>query len=531
MEVLRKICLSYYSGSQGVHCLPISCLNNKGEKMANHTTRISINPNDSGARINPNIYGHFAEHLGRCIYDGIWVGEESSIPNVTGFRRDIIEALRKMKPPVIRWPGGCFADDYHWQDGVGPRQDRPQRINIHWGEVVESNQVGTQEFVNFCRLVGAEPYICGNVGSGTVRELRDWIEYCNFNGDSTWARQRAADGSPVPFNVRYWGVGNENWGCGGNFSPEDYCTEFRRFGSFVRGFGQSLFVIACGPSGNDVEWTDRFFRKLVKDYREFHNIHGYAAHYYCGTAGTATEYTEAEWYHLIAKGLKMEQLVLQQRAAMDVFDPARRIGLLVDEWGTWHRVEQGTNPAFLYQQNTVRDALVAASSLDIFNRHADKVVMTNIAQTVNVLQAMVLTEGERMLVTPTGLVYELYAPHQGGQAVRVLFETPDISYTYANKENNLPVVAGSVSLKERSLFLTLTNSHAQDEAEISVSLLGGVQAGGAEGRMISGEIHAHNTFDTPDQVKPQACHAECHRSEVHLVLPPASVTALEITLV
>jgi alpha-N-arabinofuranosidase len=325
-------------------------------------------------------------------------------------------------------------------------------------------------------------------------------------------------------------VGNENWGCGGNFSPEDYCTEFRRFGSFVRGFGHSLFVIACGPSGNDVEWTDRFFRKLKKDYWEFHNIHGYAAHYYCGTAGTATEYTEAEWYHLIAKGLKMEQLVLQQRAAMDVFDPARRIGLLVDEWGTWHPVEKGTHPAFLYQQNTIRDALVAATTLDIFNRHADKVVMANIAQTVNVLQAMVLTEGERMLVTPTGLVYELYAPHQNGKAVRALFETPDVTYTYANKESAVPVVAGSASLKEHTLFLTLTNSHAQAETEVTVSLLGGSQAGSAVGQVLSGEIHAHNTFDTPAAVKPQACRVECRGAEVHLVLPPASVTALEIAL-
>ena len=498
--------------------------------MTTQTTKISINPADSIARVNPNIYGHFAEHLGRCIYDGIWVGEESSIPNEAGFRKDILEALRKMKPPVIRWPGGCFADDYHWQDGTGPRQDRPRRINIHWGEVVETNQVGTQEFIKFCRLVGAEPYICGNVGSGTVRELRDWIEYCNFSGDSSWTRQRAADGSPAPLNVKYWGVGNENWGCGGNFSPEDYCTEFRRYASFVRGFSHSLFVIACGPSGNDVEWTDRFFRKLKKDYWEFHNIHGYAAHYYCGTAGTATEYTEAEWYHLIAKGLKMEQLVLQQRAAMDVFDPARRIGLLVDEWGAWHPVEKGTHPAFLYQQNTIRDALVAATTLDIFNRHADKVVMANIAQTVNVLQAMLLTEGEKILVTPTGLVYELYAAHQNGKAVRALFETPDIHYTYANKEGSVPVVAGSASLKEQTLFLTLTNSHARDEAEVTVSLLGGTQSGSAAGRVLSGEIHAHNTFDAPETVKPQDCRAECRGAEVHLVIPPASVTALEILL-
>jgi len=293
-----------------------------------NTALISINPGDAVGRINPNIYGHFAEHLGRCIYDGIWVGEDSPVPNTSGFRNDVIEALRKMQPAVLRWPGGCFADDYHWQDGIGPREARPRRINIHWGEVIETNQVGTQEFIHFCRLIGAEPYFCGNVGSGTVRELRDWVEYCNFPGNSTWASQRAADGSPDPFNVKYWGVGNENWGCGGNFSPEDYCTEFRRYASFVRGFGHKLFVIGCGPSGNDVEWTERFMRKLKKDYWEFHNIDGFAAHYYCGTSGSATEYTQDEWYHLIDKGLKMEALVIQQRAAMDMFDPSRQIGLI-----------------------------------------------------------------------------------------------------------------------------------------------------------------------------------------------------------
>jgi alpha-L-arabinofuranosidase len=506
--------------------------------MSTQQAKVRIHLNDRIARINPNIYGHFAEHLGRCIYDGIWVGPDSPIPNIAGFRIDVIEALRKMKPAVIRWPGGCFADDYHWQDGIGPRRDRPERINIHWGEVSESNVVGTQEFVQFCRLVGAEPYFCGNVGSGTVRELRDWVEYCNYNGSSTWAKQRAADGSPEPLDVLYWSIGNENWGCGGNFSPEDYGTEFRRFASFVRGFGKSLFVIACGPSGNDVDWTDRFFRKLNKDYWEFHNIHGYAAHYYCGTAGTATEYTEAEWYHLIDKGLQMEPLVVQQRAAMDAFDPARRIGLIVDEWGTWHPVEKSTNPAFLYQQNTLRDALVAATTLDIFNRHADKVVMSNIAQTVNVLQAMILTEGERMLVTPTGLVYEMYAPHQGATALRMLIETPEIAYSLKSKESKLPVLAGSVSIKEpvlssakeKTLFLTLTNSHAQEAAETEVELLGGAAIQSAAARGLTGEIHAHNTFDHPEILTPVSLPVALKGSKLHLTLPPACVVAVQVEL-
>jgi alpha-N-arabinofuranosidase len=512
-------------------------------------TRITLNPADSFATINPNIYGHFAEHLGRCIYDGIWVGEDSPIPNVGGFRTDIIDALRRMKPPVIRWPGGCFADDYHWQDGIGPRNQRPRRINIHWGEVVETNQVGTQEFIRFCRLVGAEPYFCGNVGSGTPRELRDWIEYCNFPDSSptgsTWAQLRAADGSPEPLNINYWGVGNENWGCGGNFSPEDYCTEFRRFASFVRGFGKKLTVIACGPANNDVEWTDRFFRKLFKDYWVFNNIDGFAAHYYCGTAGSATEYSEEEWYRLLEKGLKMEELVIQQRATMDAWDPRRKIGLIVDEWGTWHPVEKGTNPAFLYQQNTIRDAMVAANTLDIFNRHADKVVMSNIAQTINVLQAMILTEGEQMLVTPTGYVYEMYAPHQGAKSLRVRIETPDISFKKTNilqttwqsalqmgekMEGVVPTVAGSASLKDNILFVTLTNSHTNQSAEVTLDLLGGAQIGEAEGQVLSGEFHSHNTFAAPTQIIPHPFKVHCKATQLNLVLPAAAVATVKVSL-
>jgi alpha-N-arabinofuranosidase len=368
------------------------------------------------------------------------------------------------------------------------------------------------------------------VGSGTVRELRDWVEYCNFSGDSTWAQQRAADGSSLPLDVIYWGVGNENWGCGGHFSPEDYCTEYRRYASFLRGFGKSLYLIACGPSGNDVEWTNRFFRKLQKDYWEFKNIHGYAAHYYCGTAGTATEYTENQWYELLDKALRMEGLVVQQRAAMDAYDPARRIGLIVDEWGTWHPVEKGTHPSFLYQQSTMRDALVAATTLDIFNRHADKVVMANIAQTVNVLQAVILTQANQMLVTPTGYVYELYAGHQGGQALRSRVNTPQVVFQKAGQEVGFPLLAGSASLKDKTLYLTLTNSHAVQELETTVEIVGARAVHAARGRLLSGEIHAHNTFEEPAVVAPAPLTARIEGNRVIAQLPGASVAALELTL-
>jgi alpha-N-arabinofuranosidase len=492
--------------------------------------RITIHPGDAIGTISPHIYGHFAEHLGRCIYDGLWVGEDSPIPNTDGMRDDVIQALRRLKPPVIRWPGGCFADDYHWQDGVGPRAERPRRVNIHWGEVIESNAFGTQEFVHFCRMVGAEPYICGNVGSGTVRELREWVEYCNFPGDSTLARQRAADGSPEPLNVTYWGVGNENWGCGGSFSPEDYCTEFRRYATYVRGFGKPSFVVACGPSSNEIEWTIRFFRKLRKDYRDYRNIHGFAAHYYCGTAGTATEYTVDQWYELIDKGLQMEQLVVQQRAAMDAYDPERKIKLIVDEWGTWHPVVKGTRPRFLYQQNTLRDALVAATTLDTCNRHADKVYMGNIAQTINVLQAMILTQGEAMLLTPTYHVYEMYVPHQGATAVRTVIESDEVSYNVAGTARTIPAVSGSASLVRDTLFLTLTNCQADATAEVELDLLGGAVARGGTARVLSGEIHAHNTFGAPDAVQPEPVPLEAEGRSIILSLPPASVSASEIRL-
>ncbi|MEJ2512560.1 MAG: alpha-L-arabinofuranosidase C-terminal domain-containing protein [Anaerolineales bacterium] len=340
-------------------------------------------------------------------------------------------------------------------------------------------------------------------------------------------------------------MGNETWGCGGNFSPEDYCTEFRRYASFIRGFGKKLFVIACGPANNDIEWTDRFFRKLYKDYWVFNNIDGFAAHYYCGTAGTATEYTEQEYYRLLEKGLKMEPLVIQQRAAMDAWDPARKIGLIVDEWGTWHPVEKGTNTAFLYQQNTIRDAIVAANTLDIFNRHADKVVMANIAQTINVLQALILTEGEQMLVTPTGYVYEMYAPHQGATALRTRIETSDINFKKSNilqtswqsalqkdetMEGCIPLIAGSASLKGKELFVTMTNSHAQEAGEVIVDILGGAKVNGAHGQILAGEIHAHNTFSSPTEVTPQVLDVSCESFQLHLTLPSASVAAIRVQL-
>jgi len=480
--------------------------------------------------INPNVYGHFAEHLGACIYEGVWVGEKSAIPNIGGIRRDIVEALKKIHPPVVRWPGGCFADDYHWEDGVGPRASRPRRINIHWGETIETNEFGTHEFIQFCRLIGAAPYICGNVGSGAPSELRNWVEYCNFPGDSTLAAQRGANGSPEPLGVRYWGVGNENWGCGGNFTPEDYATEYKRFSTYLRDFGGlQLYLIACGPSGNNADWTRRFFTQLGG----YRRIHAFAAHYYCGTAGNATEYTETQWYELIHRSVHVEALIKQQRAIMDGFDPDRRIGLIIDEWGTWHPPTPGRHPRHLWQQNTMRDALVAAATLDIFNRHADKVVMGNIAQTINVLQAMILTDGPRMLTTPTYHVYDMYQSHQGGQGLRAFFEADEIIFKVGADQrppSRLAGLCGSASLKGNVLTLSVVNPHAATPVEADISLRGAACKEATETVLAHPDIHAHNTHDAPHLVTPHTRPLSVSGSEWRHTFAPASVTVLRIVL-
>ena len=491
--------------------------------------KIKISLDDYVARINPNIYGHFAEHLGRCIYEGIWVGEDSPIPNTDGIRNDVVAAMKRLKPPVIRWPGGCFADDYHWEDGIGPREDRPRTINVHWGQVIDTNEFGTHEFIEFCRRVGAAPYMCGNVGSGTPREMRDWVEYCNYAGDSTRARQRAANGHPDPFRIKFWGVGNENWGCGGNFDPEDYAVEYRRFSTFLFNFADApLYLIACGPSSNNADWTHRFFEKLGRRRRP----QGFAAHYYCGTAGTATEYTVDQWYQLIDRANRMEELVVQQRAIMDGYDPDRNIGLIVDEWGTWHPPTPGRERRFLWQQSTIRDGIVAALSLDIFNRHADKVVMGNIAQTINVLQAMILTEQEKMLVTPTGHVYAMYAPHQGARALHTAFEADSVSFKAGDgSDQSLFGLAGSASLKGDVLFLTVVNPHADTPVEATIELRGGGEAKSAIASVLThDDIHAHNTFDAPETVAPAEETLSISGETFQHTFPAASVTALSISL-
>ena len=474
--------------------------------------------------IRPELYGQFCEHLGGCVDEGIWVGCGSKLPNIDGLRSDVIDALRKIRVPVMRWPGGCFADDYHWMDGIGPAEKRPRTVNLWWGQTVETNAFGTHEFLRFCELVGCRPYLAGNLGSGTVREMRDWVEYCNYPGDSTLARMRAGNGSPFPFNVKYWGVGNEQWGCGGNLCADEYAAEYRRYATYLRDFaGTELFLIACGPDAGRPEyhadWTRRFLKKLGA----FPRIHGLAAHYYCGTAGTATEYSTDQWYELLARASRISDVIRTHRAAMDEFDPQRKIGLLVDEWGTWHPPTPGRDPQRYWQQNTLRDALVAGITLNAFNNHADVLVMCNIAQTVNVLQAMCLTEGDRMIVTPTYHVFDLFQAHQGATALRTTVESPDVSFAVGNERRNTPALTASASVRGDALTFSITNVHATLPQEVDFELRGGGRTIDAEVRVLTHEdLTAHNTFDDPTVLRPRDGGLD---REV-LRLPPASIAVV-----
>ncbi len=489
-------------------------------------SRIIVSIDEPIARIAPALYGHFAEHLGLCVEEGLWVGPESKIPNTDGIRNDVVAALRKVRIPVLRWPGGCFADDYHWQDGVGPRQNRPRTVNIHWGHVIEDNSFGTHEFIQLCRLLGAEPYLAGNLGSGSPSEMRNWVEYCNFPGDSTLAKQRAANGSPEPFGVKYFGVGNENWGCGGNMTPEDYAAAYKQYSTYLRDFGgNKLFLVACGPNGNDGNWTRKFFTELGT----YRRIHGLGAHYYVwnadGRLGRATDFTTDQYYQLLKETLVIEEVIVQQRAIMDGFDPQRRIGLFVDEWGAWHPEEKSRDRQILYQQNTMRDALVAGLTLNLFNRHADKLVMCNIAQICNVIQSLILTDGPRMLTTPTYHVFKMFQSHQGATAVRCRAESSDVGYTWNNSSQQLPRLSVSASVLDGTLTMTIVNTDATNAAEVELKLLGGGCHQATIDTLSHPNVRAHNTFDQPELVSPSHRAIEIGTTWRQM-FPPASVSVI-----
>ena len=397
--------------------------------------KLTINPEKKISRINREVYGHFSEHLGRCIYEGIYVGKDSPIKNENGMRTDVIEALKEIRVPVLRWPGGCFADEYHWRDGIGPKEERKKIVNTHWGGVVEDNSFGTHEFFELCRQLGCKAYVNGNLGSGTVQEMSEWVEYMTFEGVSPMAELRAKNGQEKPWQLEYFGVGNESWGCGGNMNPEFYANEYRRYQTFVRDYKKDHHIekICCGANVDDYEWTEKVmetcFRRTPEGFHGF--MDGLSLHYYVHPEGfeikgSATDFDEEVWYKTLNKALYMEELIVKHGAVMDKYDPEKKVGMIVDEWGTWFTVEPGTNPGFLYQQNTMRDALVAGITLNIFNKHSDRVKMANIAQMVNVLQAVLLTEGEKMIKTPAYHVFNMCKYHQGADLVESHIETETI---------------------------------------------------------------------------------------------------------
>ncbi len=490
---------------------------------------VVINTDVNKGTINRNIYGHFAEHLGRCIYEGIWVGEDSPIPNTQGIRNDVLAALKQINIPVLRWPGGCFADEYHWKDGIGPRSERKRMVNTHWGGVVENNHFGTHEFMLLCDLLNTEPYICGNVGSGTVQEMSEWVEYMTFDGESPMANWRQENGRQKPWDLKYFGVGNENWGCGGHMRPEYYADLYRRYQTYVRNYGDNkLYKIAGGANVDDYNWTEVLMREAGN------LMDGLSLHYYTIPGdfwlgkGSATNFPEDEWFITMQKALHMDELITKHGTIMDKYDPEKRVGMIIDEWGTWFDVEPGTNPGFLYQQNTIRDALVAAVHFHIFHKHCDRVQMTNIAQTVNVLQAMVLTEGDKMILTPTYHVFDMYKVHQDATLLSV--DATVGTYKYNDQEVEQVSVSASKD-KEGKVNISLYNIDHKESSTITLQLRGLKEdISGITGTILTADtIDAHNTFEQPDLVTTTVfTEFKIENEQLVVTLPPMSVVLLTI---
>jgi alpha-L-arabinofuranosidase len=491
---------------------------------AQPTATMTLNADQGRDTISRHIYGHFAEHLGRLVYDGIWSRQGSGPWTM---RTDVVQALKKIQVPNLRWPGGCFADYYHWRDGVGPRDKRPSVVNNNWGGVTEDNGVGTHEYMELVRALGAEPFVVGNVGSGSVAEMHDWWEYMNHPGKSPMADLRRQNGQDAPFNVRFWGVGNESWGCGGNMRPEYYADELKRYASFLPSYGAvHPFRIATGPSDDDYNWMEVLMRDAGR------MIDGVDMHHYtlAGTwqkKGSATQFTETQWFRSMRNAIAVDEMIRRHSAIMDKYDPRKRVALIVGEWGTWHDPEPGTNPGFLYQQNTVRDAVVAAASLDIFNKHADRVRGANIAQMVNVLQAMILTEGDKLLLTPTYHVFEMYTVHH--DAVLLPIEVQSAGW-YAVGADSIPAVSASASRdKAGVVHVTMSNLDPSQARTVTVDVRG-ARVSGATGRILTGPaMNSYNSFEKPDVVKPAPfTGASVSGSTLTVKLPAHSVVVLEL---
>jgi len=488
---------------------------------------LTLHADQPGPVINKNIYGQFAEHLGTCIYGGIWVGPDSPIPNTRGMRNDVIAALKQLQVPVLRWPGGCFADEYHWKDGIGPAEKRPSMINTHWGGVVENNSFGTHEFLDFCELIGTAPYVCVNVGSGTVQEAMEWVEYMTSDAKSPMANLRRANGRAEPWKIKYVAVGNESWGCGGNMRPEYYADEFRRYNTFIKNYpGSKIYRVAGGSNGDDLAWTEALMAYAGKQ------MDGLSLHWYTlptgnwQKKGSATEFDEAAWFSTLRHTLHLEELLTKHSAIMDKYDPKKRVGLVVDEWGTWYDATPGTNPGFLQQQNTLRDAIVAGLNLHLFQNHAERVSMANIAQMVNVLQAMILTDKEKMLLTPTYHVFEMYKVHQGATSLPVSLSTPD----YTVGPEKVPAVSAAASRDTNGkVHLSLVNTNPNTAITV-LCTFAGLDAKAVSGRILTAPaMQDHNTFAAPEVVKPQPfTGAKFEAGKLSIALPAKSVVVLTL---
>jgi alpha-L-arabinofuranosidase len=517
--------------------------------------RIEILLDEPIGRIAPEIYGHFVEHLGGVVYDGIWVGEDSKIPNIGGVRQAIVDAMKRIKASVIRWPGGCFADSYNWRDGIGPRKDRPRRPNF-WVDAPEwtkgapdgpwkydPNHFGTNEFLRFCQLSGAQPYLAANLRSLTARDFYEWVDYCNSPaGATTLAEARGAAGQREPWNVRYWGVGNESWGCGGNFTPEEYAVEYRRFTAWVPRYGLNLAFVGSGPNSGDLSWSRRFFSRLAEK-GGFRGMWGWALHHYSWNVtggritdwqegkGDAVKYPDVEWYELLSDANRMEKLITDNWAIMGEFDRQHRVKLAVDEWGAWYKPGSQVHDSHLLgQQATIRDAVLAGLTLDIFHRHADKVAMANIAQLVNCLQSLFLAHEDKFILTPTYHVFDMYSAHQGGQSLRTNVSSSPLKYASNGNPATMRGLNGSASLHDRRVVLTVTNPDPKAAMETEIAILGANVKEVSVTTLTSKDIHAHNSFESPRVIEPQTSQAPVKGRTLIYSFAPASVTRLEITL-
>jgi alpha-N-arabinofuranosidase len=493
---------------------------------AQEAVQVKLNPNSEAPQINKHIYGHFAEHLGRCIYGGFYVGEDSEIPNTLGVRNDVVEALKELEIPNLRWPGGCFADTYHWKDGIGPKEDRPSILNVWWGNVKEDNSFGTHEFLNMCELLETEPYLSGNVGSGTPQELADWIKYTNHPaGTSPMPELREKNGRTEPWKVTFWGIGNEAWGCGGHMTPEYYSDNYRRFATYTTDWRNSdqLYRVASGASSQDYHWTEVLMQNIPK-----HMIEAIALHHYSvidwGNKGHAVNYDEETYFKTMKEALLMEELIQKHVAIMDKYDEEQKVDLIVDEWGGWYDEAEGTHPGFLYQQNTMRDAMIAGSTLNTFNNHADRVKMANLAQAVNVLQAVILTDEEKLILTPTYHVMNMYKVHQDAQLIPVEFKSP----LYKLGEESLPAISVSASTKENKTHISLVNIDAKKSHEIELDL-SGLDLDDFKAEILASEnLQDHNSFENPNQVNVESYEDfKVKKDILKLTLPPFSVVVIE----